>query len=668
MEKIYCALSGLNSVDPVALIGTSSKYEFNDIHNWTSHVFIACAREETELETVNTVMKHIRETINFAQFDDSTIRDMIINLSTIFGRKDVTQKAWYARFIIDLLRTRNDNSTDKVCYGKLVSLENVAIWAMQSLLTDDKIIAAFFIGLYSMLGNHELQIIQQNIKKEIRATFIEIFEDDLNSKLDAGLRLNYMLFFFNIWSQNPASHSAQIASKMFQNPETMMMTIRICAETIANDSGGLGGLKTACNLLKRVAHHNSSMFLDYEIKQDSSSSKKKTATKVIKSCISVLRNESESDKKATILELLLSLSRINDEIKQTIIARLSQDERQNDSITIVLSEKDPLRHGSLPCLATKLIASLDADSLNLSTTLLETQFQNLKGDLNKTTERNIFFVFQKVAYLTDLLRRLIKMDRMSTQMDEAEGAIFGEVSNILCNLKASFPLINYAFVGLHCWLSGSAVETKLVQDIRYKLFLTQSIAVLMSSQCPKTRRLATDLLRCVPDNVYDAICTPRVFEFFKIEEEAPKRSKSNDLDDDKENAKDETVRTRVSRRLSRAPLNIKNESKNDPIDTKKRKRDVSDDDEPDSYAICQSLREQLAQTQDILNSERQLRQSLEKMLAVSTSNQNLSKRLIISIDNSKMEVVDERQARKEVEEEMEIMVRSIMTRGRKYIK
>jgi len=33
-----------------------------------------------------------------------------------------------------------------------------------------------------------------------------------------------------------------------------------------------------------------------------------------------------------------------------------------------------------------------------------------------------------------------------------------------------------------------------------------------------------------------------------------------------------------------------------------------------------------------------------------------------------MEVVDERQARKEVEEEMEIMVRSIMTRGRKYIK
>ena len=92
-----------------------------------------------------------------------------------------------------------------------------------------------------------------------------------------------------------------------------------------------------------------------------------------------------------------------------------------------------------------------------------------------------------MAYLTDLLRRLIKMNRMSTQMDEAEGAIFGEVSNLLCNLKASFPLINYAFVGLHCWLAGSAVETKLVQDIRYKLFLTQSIAVLLSSECPKTR-------------------------------------------------------------------------------------------------------------------------------------------------------------------------------------
>ena len=76
---------------------------------------------------------------------------------------------------------------------------------------------------------------------------------------------------------------------------------------------------------------------------------------------------------------------------------------------------------------------------------------------------------------------------MSTQMDEAEGEIFGEVSNLLCNLKASSPLINYAFVGLHCWLAGSAVETKLVQDIRYKLFLTQSIAVLLSSECPKTR-------------------------------------------------------------------------------------------------------------------------------------------------------------------------------------
>ena len=76
-------------------------------------------------------------------------------------------------------------------------------------------------------------------------------------------------------------------------------------------------------------------------------------------------------------------------------------------------------------------------------------------------------------------------------MDEAEGAIFGEVSNILCNLKSSFPLINYAFVGLHCWLAGSAIETKLVQDIRYKLFLTQSIAVLLSSECPKTRSVKT---------------------------------------------------------------------------------------------------------------------------------------------------------------------------------
>ena len=220
-----------------------------------------------------------------------------------------------------------------------------------------------------------LNNISEYTKPEIRTTFIEIFEEDLNSKLDAGLRLNYMLFFFNIWSQNPASHSAQIASKMFQNPETMMMTIRICAETISNDSGGLGGLQTACNLLKRIAHHNSSTFLDYELSKAGST--KKTATKVIKSCISVLRSQSESDKKATVLELLLSLSRINDEIKQTIIARLSQDERQNDSITIVLSEKDPLRHGSLPCLATKLIASLDADALNLSTSLLETQFKNI---------------------------------------------------------------------------------------------------------------------------------------------------------------------------------------------------------------------------------------------------------------------------------------------------
>ena len=110
MENIYLALSGLNSLDPVALIGTTTKYEFNDIHNWTSHVFIACAREDIELETVQTVMKHLRENINFAQFDDSTIRDMIINLSTIFSRKDLTQKAWYARFIIDLLRTRDGKS------------------------------------------------------------------------------------------------------------------------------------------------------------------------------------------------------------------------------------------------------------------------------------------------------------------------------------------------------------------------------------------------------------------------------------------------------------------------------------------------------------------------------------------------------------------------------
>lgn len=112
MEKIYCALSGLNSLDPVDLIGTTTKYEFNDVHNWTSHVFIACAREDIELNIVQTVMEHIREQINFSQFEDSTIRDMIVNLSTIFSRKDLVNKAWYARFIIDLLRTRNGTLLD----------------------------------------------------------------------------------------------------------------------------------------------------------------------------------------------------------------------------------------------------------------------------------------------------------------------------------------------------------------------------------------------------------------------------------------------------------------------------------------------------------------------------------------------------------------------------
>ena len=147
-------------------------------------------------------------------------------------------------------------------------------------------------------------------------------------------------------------------------------------------------------------------------------------------------------------------------------------------------------------------------------------------------------------------------------------------------------------------------------------------------------------MRCVPDHVYEAICTPRVFEFFKIEEETPKRSKSSDEEDDKENGRDEslveigrrdeTVRTRVSRRLSKAPLSLKNEPAEPSITGKKRKRTLSND-EPDSYSICQGLREQLAHTQDILESERQLRKSLEKMLAVTTSNQSLSKRLIVSV-------------------------------------
>ena len=109
MENIYSALSGLTSIKPVNLIGKTTKYEFNDVHNWISHVFIACAREETEISVAQAVMEHVRDAINFEQFSDSTIRDMIVNLSTIFSRKHMTQKqqAWYARFIIDLLRTRN---------------------------------------------------------------------------------------------------------------------------------------------------------------------------------------------------------------------------------------------------------------------------------------------------------------------------------------------------------------------------------------------------------------------------------------------------------------------------------------------------------------------------------------------------------------------------------
>jgi len=70
--------------------------------------------------------------------------------------------------------------------------------------------------------------------------FIQIFEEEIESNIDIRLRLNYLLFFYNLWSKNVTGTNANLAAKIFENQQNIVRVLYICASTIQSGNGGIG--------------------------------------------------------------------------------------------------------------------------------------------------------------------------------------------------------------------------------------------------------------------------------------------------------------------------------------------------------------------------------------------------------------------------------------------
>ena len=94
---------------------------------------------------------------------------------------------------------------------------------------DDRIAITTFIAYYSLFGTAEADLVRSHSKDAINL-FVQVFEEELDSKVDLRIRLNWLLAFYNIYTSHlSGSPTAKIASKgfsFFTNSDSHFQSIR----------------------------------------------------------------------------------------------------------------------------------------------------------------------------------------------------------------------------------------------------------------------------------------------------------------------------------------------------------------------------------------------------------------------------------------------------------
>jgi len=183
----------------------------------------------------------------------------------------------------------------------------------------------------------------------------------------------------------------------------------------------------------------------------------------------------------------------NESLTQIVKNKIEEDEQTNFNLLVNLIQKDPLRYRSLPSLACQLWMLLGQDSQFITTEIVDNVFTSLTKQLNKTGDKNIFFVFEKLRMVSDILRLSISPSNASTQI-EVKNPIWVTTLNLLTELQVISEPIYYAFCAIHCHIShkiqSTPIEQELIKNHSYIKFLKQSVAALLSSENVRFKLLA----------------------------------------------------------------------------------------------------------------------------------------------------------------------------------
>jgi len=664
MQRLYCSLAGLNRDEPESLIDQTPKlYDYDDVQTWLPKVMNRLVHAEHSNVLLSDLIHHLQGSISFRQFGNSQLRNMAIFTGRFFGRHELANDEHIALldFFVNLFDSRIPAELGEVFGQSLSSLEHVVLWCLQRTQTDtmdDRIAITTFIAYYSLFGTAEADLVRSHSKDAINL-FVQVFEEELDSKVDLRIRLNWLLAFYNIYTSHlSGSPTAKIASKVFDRDANMALVVRICADTIATGKGGLHATKVASLLLGQVVKFKP---------------KKSLLQQAIKASFLMMRQDNpESERVQTVLQMMITMAQV-DELKGSIVAMVESDEeRHNQNLLLLNLKKNPLRHGALSETAAALLHTLELE-LNVDVWVDE-QFNEVYDTLNgDKTPRNISYVYSKLSALAKLLNSSIKPSNTSTQLSKPRTNIKAgpiRIAKILCGsdqthvpegretLRCMSEHCHFVFGTIHAWLGPSVVECEFHADIFYQRFLVQTLASLLESNNNNYRHLAMEIIR---GDESCQINLKNVANFFN--QQPPVSQASNALTD-------------VTNKRTRVAI------QDEPISGKRRRVTTGgtafmDITTQRALALIQPVEEELEMARQLYENEKRRYcsladkcQILEAALAVKSANHHLSHSLITSLDNKNArlgkDLEMEKRLKAEVEGEHEDL-KSVLKGAMKYI-
>ena len=109
MERLYCALAGLNRDEPESLIvKTPQLYDYDDVQTWLPKVMNRLVHAKHSVSLLNNLIHHLQGSISFRQFGNEQLRNMAIFVGRFFGRTELIHEEHISLldFFINLFDSR----------------------------------------------------------------------------------------------------------------------------------------------------------------------------------------------------------------------------------------------------------------------------------------------------------------------------------------------------------------------------------------------------------------------------------------------------------------------------------------------------------------------------------------------------------------------------------